>query len=90
MNRDSRNYLHGPPIPLPHVDPDKKMKRVLMQATMPAALRREGKAAAAKWHLSFSSLMESLIIHDARREDGDDTLRLYPVLPKPSPRLRGR
>lgn len=84
------NYLHGPSFGLPHVDPDKKLKRVIMQATMPVVLRKEGQKAAARWDISFSSLMESLIIHDARRAEDDATLTIHPVLPKPSPRLRGR
>jgi len=83
------NYLHGPSFGLPHIDPDKKLKRVLMQLTMPLALRKEGQKAAARWHLSFSSLMESLIIYDARREDDAGTLVIHPVSTKPSPRLRG-
>jgi len=84
------NYLHGPSFGLPHIDPDKKLKRVIMQATMPMVLRKEGQESAAHWEISFSSLMESLIIHDARRAEGTDTLTIYPVISKPSPRLRGR
>lgn len=85
------NYLHGPSFGLPHVlRPDKKLKRSSMQVSMPAQLRREGQKAAVRWDLSFSALMESLIIHDAERGDDDDTLLVHPVRGKSSPRLRGR
>lgn len=85
------NYLNGPAIPLPHVEPpDKKLKRAIVTVTMPTALRREGQRAAARWKISFSALIESLIIHDAQRDQDADTLTIHPVRGKPSPRLRGR
>ena len=83
------NFLHGPRFKLPQPEaPDQKLIRSIMTVTMPDSLRREGQKAAARHSLSFSALMESLVIQDASRDTGDDTLTLHPVRTAPSPRLR--
>ena len=83
------NFLNRPSRALPHGTPDKKLKRVLMQVTMPEALRRGGQEAAEEQGVSFSTLMESLIIRDARRKKGEEGLTIHAVAGRPAARLGG-
>lgn len=72
------NYLHGPPLALPVVsDPPRRLKRPKIQVSMPSTLRAAGARRAAKWQMSFSALMTSLVVADA--DSGLDELVLYPV-----------
>lgn len=77
-------YLYGPPLGLPpHLGRHGRLKRQPVQCSLPGALRRAGKAAAKRWKLSFSELMESLLAADAER--GEEALRIYPLNQKPKP-----
>lgn len=81
-----RNYLQGPPLALPVVaDPPKKLKRPIIQVTMPRALRSAGAKAAKRWGLSFSQLMTSLVVHDA--DNGLDELVIHPLRGAEKPEL---
>ena len=64
------NYLAAGVVGLPHVEGrDPTRKRVIMQANMPPPLRAAGMKLAARWNISFSRLMEALIVHDAWSDD---------------------
>jgi hypothetical protein len=80
-----QNYLHGPPMGLPVVEQPRRQKRRKLQVGMPAALRSAGTRAAAKWKLSFSALLTSLVVHDATL--GAEELVIHPVrgVAKPEP-----
>ncbi|QYM80267.1 hypothetical protein K0B96_06540 [Horticoccus luteus] len=79
-----QNYLYGPPLGLPpHLGKRDRLKRQPVQCSLPGSLRRAGKAAAKRWKMSFSELMESLLAADADR--GEDTLRIFPPHKKPKP-----
>lgn len=66
------NYISEGTACLPNVEGrDKKRKRVTMQITLPGGLRAAGNKIAARYNLSFSRLIESLIVRDAwSHEDG--------------------
>lgn len=85
------NYFNGPSFGLPCASPpDKKLKRVSMQVSLPQQLRREGQKAADRWGLSFSEFMESLIVHDIEDKDADETLTIYPIRDKSAATARRR
>jgi hypothetical protein len=72
-----QGYLYGPPLALPaSLGKRGRLKRIPVQCSLPAKLRREGRARAKRWRLSFSELMELLLVADA--DKGGDALTVYP------------
>ena len=70
------NYLHSPWTALvPPYDPRGKLKRVRMQCGLSARERMIGHRAARRWKMSFSALMECLILNDADQES--DNLAIF-------------
>jgi len=81
-----QNYLHGPPLPLPTpIGKRGKLKRQPVQCSLPWKLRRAGHARAKRWKLSFSELMEALLIADS--ELGAHALPVYPPDERTKPEL---
>lgn len=81
-----QGYLHGPPLALPPLLGKRgKLKRQPVQCSLPVKLRRAGQQRARRWHMSFSELMESLVIADA--EDESPTLTVYPPNERDKPEL---
>jgi hypothetical protein len=79
-------YLYGPPLALPpSLGKRGRLKRVPVQCSLPAKLRKAGRARAKKWDLSFSELMEALLLADA--DHGRDTLTVYPPEQRGKPEL---
>lgn len=80
------NYLHGAPIPLPVVESPARVVKTRMQLNFSAALRTAAIKAAARYDLSLSELVESLVIYDADREEEEVTL--WPVRGTTKPVLK--
>lgn len=68
------NYLHGPPLALPVVERPARLVKAVMQLSLSASLRSAASKAAARYKLSLSELVESLVIKDADREEEEVTL----------------
>jgi hypothetical protein len=80
------NYLHGPPIPLPVVERPVRVVKGKMSLSLPSALRSAASKAGARYDLSLSELVESLVIYDADREE--EELTLWPVRGTTKPPLK--
>jgi hypothetical protein len=80
------NYLYGPPIPLPVVESPSRVVKARIQLTIPRALRTAAARRAAKWDLSLSELVESLVIYDADRDE--DYFTLWPAGETAKPPLK--
>jgi hypothetical protein len=80
------NYLHGPPMALPVVESPSRVVKVRIQLTIPGALRSAATKAGARWKLSLSTLVESLVIADADSEE--ETLTVAPVRGSEKPVLK--
>lgn len=80
------NYLHGPFIALPLVERPARVVTVRIQLTIPRALRVAAIKAGARWKLSLSKLVESLVIADADSEE--EMLTVVPVRGLEKPLLK--
>ena len=80
------NYLHGPPIPLPVVERPNRVVKMRMQLNIAGALRSAASKSAARYKLSLSELVESLVIYDADRDE--ETLTIAPLRGTEKPLLK--
>lgn len=80
------NYLQGPPLALPVVESPARVVKVKMSLSIPRSLRVAAGKAAARYDLSLSELVESLVIHDADREA--EEVALWPVRGSTKPVLK--
>jgi hypothetical protein len=80
------NYQHGPFVPLPVVGSPARVVKVRMQLSIPRFQRVAVTKLAARWKMSLSELVESLIIYDADNEE--ETLTILPVRGTGKPLLK--